>query len=157
MPSPGPMPLSAERWRVLSPYLDEALDVDIARRATWLAAIRSRDPQLAADLQMLLEEQQAIHDTGFLESAIHLGAAAMPGPSLAGEVLGAYRLLKRWIEQGRPYGQETDPKVTHIEVLPAERLMEREGTQQIVVIAHYSNGSTEDVTRTTGYRRRPPS
>jgi Protein of unknown function (DUF1549)/Protein of unknown function (DUF1553) len=63
----------------------------------------------------------------------------------------AYRLLKRWIEQGMPYGQETDPKVTHIEVLPAERLMEREGTQQIVVIAHYSNGSTEDVTRTTQF------
>jgi hypothetical protein len=63
----------------------------------------------------------------------------------------AYRLLKRWIEQGMPFGQETDPKVTHIEVLPAERLMERETTQQIVAIAHYSDGSTEDVTRTTTF------
>ncbi|HEY2837926.1 MAG TPA: DUF1549 domain-containing protein, partial [Pirellulales bacterium] len=63
----------------------------------------------------------------------------------------AYRLIKRWIEQGMPYGKETDPKVTHIEVLPSERLMEREGTQQIVAIAHYSDGSTEDVTRTTQF------
>jgi hypothetical protein len=63
----------------------------------------------------------------------------------------AYRLLRRWIEQGLPYGKETDPKVTHIEVLPIERLMEREGTQQIVVVAHYSDGSSEDVTRTTQF------
>ena len=33
----------------------------------------------------------------------------------------------------------------------SERLMEREGTQQIVVVAHYSDGSTEDVTRTTQF------
>jgi uncharacterized protein DUF1549/uncharacterized protein DUF1553 len=63
----------------------------------------------------------------------------------------AYRLMKRWIEQGMPYGKESDPKVTHIEVLPPQRLMEREGTQQIVVVAHYSDGSTEDVTRTTQF------
>ncbi len=63
----------------------------------------------------------------------------------------AYRLMRRWVEQGMPYGNETDPKVTHIEVLPVERLMERETTQQIVVIAHYSDGSTEDVTRTTTF------
>jgi hypothetical protein len=63
----------------------------------------------------------------------------------------AYRVLKRWIEQGMPYGKETDPQVTHIEVLPTERLMERESSQQIVVVAHYSDGSTEDVTRTTQF------
>src|SRR6267142_672461 len=63
----------------------------------------------------------------------------------------AYRLVRRWIEQGMPYGKDSDPKVTHIEVLPPERLMEREGTQQIVVIAHYNDGSTEDVTRTTQF------
>lgn len=63
----------------------------------------------------------------------------------------AYRLMKRWIEQGMPYGKATDPVVTHIEVLPSEQLMEREGSQQIVVVAHYSNGTTEDVTRTTQF------
>jgi uncharacterized protein DUF1549/uncharacterized protein DUF1553/Big-like domain-containing protein len=63
----------------------------------------------------------------------------------------AYRLVKRWIEQGMPFGKDTDPKVTHIEVFPTERLMERETTQQIVVVAHYSDGSSEDVTRTTTF------
>src|SRR5688572_17236683 len=63
----------------------------------------------------------------------------------------AYRLMKRWIEQGMPYGNDSDPQVTHIEVLPAERLMEREGTQQIVVGAHYSDGTSEGVTRTTQF------
>lgn len=63
----------------------------------------------------------------------------------------AYRLMRRWVEQGMPYGKETDPVVTHIEVLPPERLMEREGTQQIIVVAHYSDGTSEDVTRTTQF------
>ncbi|MEX2173511.1 MAG: DUF1549 domain-containing protein [Pirellulaceae bacterium] len=63
----------------------------------------------------------------------------------------AYRLMRRWVEQGMPYGKATDPAVTHIDVQPAERLMEREGTQQIVVVAHYSDGSSEDVTRTTQF------
>ena len=87
------MPLSAERWRLLSPYLDEVLDVDIDRRAAWLEAMRARDPGIAADLQALLAEQQDINDTGFLEGSVRLGAAAMPGPSLSGEIFGAYRLL----------------------------------------------------------------
>jgi hypothetical protein len=63
----------------------------------------------------------------------------------------AYRVMKRWIEQGMPYGKDTDPYVTHIEVHPIERLMERDSTQQLVVVAHYSDGSTEDVTRTTQF------
>jgi hypothetical protein len=63
----------------------------------------------------------------------------------------AYRVLRRWIEQGMPYGKDTDPVVTHIDVFPKERLMERDGTQQIIVIAQYSDGSSEDVTRTTTF------
>jgi hypothetical protein len=63
----------------------------------------------------------------------------------------AYRVLRRWIEQGMPYGNPEDPVVTGIEVLPNERLMQRNGNQQIVVVAHYSDGSTEDVTRTTQF------
>lgn len=63
----------------------------------------------------------------------------------------AYRMIRKWIEQGMPFGKETDPKVVRIEVLPRERLMEREQVQQIAVVAHYSDGSTEDVTRTTSF------
>jgi hypothetical protein len=63
----------------------------------------------------------------------------------------AYRLLRRWIEQGMPYGNDDDPTVTHIEVFPTERLMGRDATQQLVVVAHYTDGSTEDVTRMTQF------
>ena len=63
----------------------------------------------------------------------------------------AYRLIVRWIEQGVPYGNDDDPTVTHISVYPDERLMERNGNQQLVVIAHYTDGHTEDVTRMTQF------
>ncbi len=63
----------------------------------------------------------------------------------------AYRMLRRWIEQGAPYGNSTDPTVTHIDVFPKERLMGRDSLQQIVVVAYYSDGSSEDVTRTTQF------
>src|SRR4029078_12926373 len=33
----------------------------------------------------------------------------------------SYRLMRRWILQGMPYGSDWDPTVARIEVLPAER------------------------------------
>lgn len=59
----------------------------------------------------------------------------------------AYRLIVRWIEQGMPYGNSTDPHVVGIEVFPKERIMTQESAQQLVVVAKYSDGSLEDVTR----------
>lgn len=59
-----------------------------------------------------------------------------------------FRLLVRWIEQGAPFGTGADPTVSSIECHPPGRLMERGGEQQIVVLARYSDGTVEDVTRT---------
>ncbi len=58
-----------------------------------------------------------------------------------------YRLMRRWIAQGMPYGTGQDPVVTKIEVTPRERQMGQNGEQQICVTAVYSDGSIEDVTR----------
>lgn len=58
-----------------------------------------------------------------------------------------YRILHRWIQQGMPYGTDNDPVVERIEVLPKARTMQRGSDQQISVTAHYSDGSTTDVTR----------
>ena len=58
-----------------------------------------------------------------------------------------YRMLYRWIEQGMPYGSPEDAYVVGIECQPAHRLMDRGADQQITVVAKYSDGSTEDVTR----------
>lgn len=63
----------------------------------------------------------------------------------------AYSVLRRWVEQGMPFGSEKDPVVSRIEVRPQERLMSRDAKQQLTVVAHYSNGSTEDVTRMTQF------
>ena len=37
----------------------------------------------------------------------------------------AYRLLRRWIEQGMPLGKPDSPTVAKIEAVPAERIMQR--------------------------------
>ncbi len=58
-----------------------------------------------------------------------------------------YRLIAHWIEQGMPYGSPEDPVVTGIRCLPEGRIMDRGQEQQITVVATYSDGSTEDVTR----------
>ncbi|MCA9266884.1 MAG: DUF1549 domain-containing protein, partial [Planctomycetales bacterium] len=47
--------------------------------------------------------------------------------------------------------KDTDPVVQRIEVTPAQILMEREQQQQITVVAHFSDGHTEDVTRMTQF------
>ncbi|MCA8999146.1 MAG: DUF1549 domain-containing protein [Planctomycetaceae bacterium] len=58
-----------------------------------------------------------------------------------------YRMVRRWIEQGMPYGSDDDPVVTKIECVPAGRVMDQKSDQQVAVIATYSDGSKEDVTR----------
>lgn len=58
-----------------------------------------------------------------------------------------YRLLVRWINQGMP---PSDPKaavVQSIEVFPSSATMQLGGQQQLVVLAKYSDGKVEDVTR----------
>src|SRR5689334_3811592 len=86
-------PLSADRWRALSPYLDEALEIPTGGRGAWLASIFARDRRLAADLQQLLAEHDVIHQSGFLEEPVSLASPAAQTPSLAGETIGPYRLL----------------------------------------------------------------
>lgn len=61
------------------------------------------------------------------------------------------RLLRRWIEQGMPYGRDDDPVVERIEVQPASRMMNRNSSQQVSVFAHYSDGTKRDVTRLSKY------
>jgi hypothetical protein len=75
------------------------------------------------------------------------GTAAHGGGSRIDVDSPSYRIFQRWIEQGMRYGAADDPVAERIEVLPTERLMPRGSAQQLVVVAHYSDGSTRDVTR----------
>ncbi len=58
-----------------------------------------------------------------------------------------YKLIRRWIASGSPYGRPDDPVVTKITVYPEARVLARNSKQQFAVYAHYSDGSVEDATR----------
>jgi len=63
-----------------------------------------------------------------------------------------YRLIRRWISMGMPVGKPSDPQVGRISIYPRERILPRGTAQQIVVTAHYSDGTAEDVTRWAQYQ-----
>ncbi len=67
-----------------------------------------------------------------------------------------YRVVARWIASGMPKGRPDDPTVAKIEIFPPGRIMPRGGTQQLVVTATYTDGSTEDVTRWAQYQSNEP-
>ena len=54
-------------WQTLSPYLDQALELDNVERTAWLASIRLQNPALAADLETLLQEYHILQEKRFLE------------------------------------------------------------------------------------------
>jgi hypothetical protein len=62
-----------------------------------------------------------------------------------------YKVLRRWIASGAPYGEPTDPKIVKIQVVPEGRVVDRSARQQLAVYAHYDNGSIDDVTRRAQY------
>jgi eukaryotic-like serine/threonine-protein kinase len=85
-------PLSPDRWRLLSPYLDEALELTGERRAAWLVALSTRDAALAAELESLLSEEADLQAAEFLEAS-PLQRRPPAAPLMEGQIIGAYRLL----------------------------------------------------------------
>ncbi|HEX6738252.1 MAG TPA: serine/threonine-protein kinase [Vicinamibacteria bacterium] len=88
--------IDPDRWRVLSPILDEAMEQHGLAREAWLASLRARDRDLAAEVQSLLDELGRVEQEGFLEQS----PALARGPAtLAGQRVGAYTLTRQ-IGQG---------------------------------------------------------
>jgi serine/threonine protein kinase len=84
--------LSPEQWQALSPYLDRALELADDERSAWLAALRSENPAVASQLEMLLGEHRTLNAEGFLEEK----TPQLPrGQGLAGQVLGVYTLISQ--------------------------------------------------------------
>ena len=82
--------LSTERWQVISPFLDRALDLSPGERTTYLDSMRVSDPALAAELEALIEKRDALDQQGFLAG----GAPQVTAPaSLAGQAVGAWTLV----------------------------------------------------------------
>ena len=62
-----------------------------------------------------------------------------------------YQVISGWIAQGMPAPQESDARVTGIEVFPAEASLRPAAEQQLIVTATFSDGRKEDVTRWAKY------
>ena len=59
-----------------------------------------------------------------------------------------YRLIHQWIAEGVQNEDPAKGRATQVEVLPTEIALDLPGrTQQIIVLAHYPDGATRDVTR----------
>jgi Protein of unknown function (DUF1553)/Protein of unknown function (DUF1549) len=67
-----------------------------------------------------------------------------------------HELLRRWIRQGAPSDASDAPTVRRIVVLPRERLLDRNASQQMIVTAQLSDGSTIDVTRLAQFESNQP-
>jgi hypothetical protein len=63
-----------------------------------------------------------------------------------------YQTLRRWIAQGTPLGDAGGPSLSRLEIVPPERVLARDGRQQLAVLAHYTDGSVRDVTRQAQYQ-----
>jgi serine/threonine protein kinase len=79
---------SAEQWKEISPYLDQALDLEPAERGRWLTELSALKPRLADDLRLLLATHDAIDEVQFLERS-PLSPGVEP---LAGQQFGTYTL-----------------------------------------------------------------
>jgi eukaryotic-like serine/threonine-protein kinase len=79
-----------DRWQVVSPLLDRALELSVDERVAWLASLREKNPALAGEIDALLEDARALDREGFL---MHGPSSSMPPPAtLAGQLVGPYTL-----------------------------------------------------------------
>lgn len=65
----------------------------------------------------------------------------------------AYRTLVDWIQQGAPLDPANQARCVKLEVFPnSQRVLSKDlGTQQIVVLAHFPDGTKRDVTQLCAY------
>jgi len=76
------------RWKVLSPLLDELLDIEPGERRARLDRLRREDPLLAGELEVFLAHGAAADDEQFLA-----GVAVPVEASLEGRKIGNYTLI----------------------------------------------------------------
>ncbi len=72
------------------------------------------------------------------------------GIRLARDSIG-YATLRKWIEQGTPFGKDSEPQLVSVHVQPDRGLVKMSGEQQLTAVAKYSDGSERDVTELALY------
>lgn len=64
-----------------------------------------------------------------------------------------YRTLLDWIQSGAPYERrDSEAEVERVTLFPEERVLDAEGTQQVLVTAHLADGRTRDLTHQASYQ-----
>ena len=76
--------IDRDRWLVLEPLLDRALELPESERESWLTELRRDAPDIAADLEALVAGEAAADARGFLSESLVA--------QLEGMALGAYTL-----------------------------------------------------------------
>lgn len=114
--------LDNKLWRQVSPYLDEALELEPQAREPWLLTLESTQPQVARELRKLLALHAANRASGFLERS-----PLSDEITLIGQKMGPYtveRLLGRGGMGTVWLGRRSDDK---FEGRVAIKLLERRG------------------------------
>jgi hypothetical protein len=62
-----------------------------------------------------------------------------------------YQLFRHWIAAGTPDSAPDAPHVIKLCITPSDRVLKRNASQQLAVLAEYSDGSIRDVTRQAEY------
>ncbi len=55
-------------------------------------------------------------------------------------------MLAEWIAAGQPAPTPSDPRIERLEILPEHSVLKKGADQQMLVLAHFSDGHSEDVT-----------
>jgi hypothetical protein len=106
----------------------------------------------AADLVALLQEGRSRRVFSLVpEQSLLLTKASGDSPHGGGVRIrrgsGEYRMLRDWIAAGSPAGSDDDARVTSLRIEPSQRQLAMTTSQQLRVIAVYSDGQEKDVTQ----------
>lgn len=105
----------------------------------------------AGDHKALLEENSGRVDTDDIEESLILAKPADADLHEGGKRFDAdgweYRVLERWVADGAKFEERQLQKLKRLEILPAEIQFSDTGeTVDLQAIAHWSDGTSEDVT-----------
>ena len=80
------------------------------------------------------------------------GQVTHTGGKLFGTESVYYQMILEWLQDGAPADATPPPAVTKLEVFPPQAVIEGEGnTQRFISVAHYSDGTTRDVTNLSAF------
>lgn len=114
-------------------------------------SLRGYDPEF--DYQALVDDISGRRFNRVkVEESLMLLKPTAEVPHEGGQVLKPesreYKLMRDWIAQGVHYEEPSKARANRIEVLPAEITLDLPGrAQQVIVLAHYPDGTTREVTR----------